>query len=364
VTAGALGETAPGATPRYVLLDGLRGLAAMSIVIHHFTAASGQRELFASASIAVDFFFCLSGFVIAHAYHRRLLAGMTFVEYASRRLVRLYPMYAVGLVLGVVAMALGKMQGLTDMDWDDIREAAFLNFVYVPYLNSNFVQFFEQRLVGTLFPFNNPAWSLFFGIVANFIYAAVIRRSSFIPALLMGLSAYALVWAMALFGEAPGWGARNMLGGFPRVFFAFFAGVVIFQLQGRAAGLPRPNSLGLALFIASIFAMPRFEGHSHYWLAATLLAMPLLVALASRATVPRGSLAARLCEYSGAVSYPIFCVHFPLLLLFAATFPHRVGVWTLLLFVVTTWVVSHLLLKYVDLPFRAWLSLKLGTATP
>jgi peptidoglycan/LPS O-acetylase OafA/YrhL len=44
-----------------VVLDGLRGLAATAIVIHHFTADTGHGEVFASAGIAVDLFFCLSG---------------------------------------------------------------------------------------------------------------------------------------------------------------------------------------------------------------------------------------------------------------------------------------------------------------
>ncbi|HET9652973.1 MAG TPA: acyltransferase family protein, partial [Usitatibacter sp.] len=97
-----------GAKPRYLLLDGLRGMAALVIVVHHFTALSGQREIFASASIAVDFFFCLGGFVIAHAYQERLLAGMSALEYTRRRVARLYPMYLVGLAIGLFALALGK----------------------------------------------------------------------------------------------------------------------------------------------------------------------------------------------------------------------------------------------------------------
>ena len=66
---------------RYVVLDGLRGVAALSIMLHHYTQHGGHRELFASAVISVDFFFCLSGFVIAYAYHGRLLAGMPLLQF-------------------------------------------------------------------------------------------------------------------------------------------------------------------------------------------------------------------------------------------------------------------------------------------
>jgi peptidoglycan/LPS O-acetylase OafA/YrhL len=52
--------------------------------------------------LAVDFFFVLSGFVLAHAYGQRLRAEMTTLDFMKVRLVRLYPLYA--LALGLSAM--------------------------------------------------------------------------------------------------------------------------------------------------------------------------------------------------------------------------------------------------------------------
>ncbi|HET9653111.1 MAG TPA: acyltransferase family protein, partial [Usitatibacter sp.] len=95
----------PGAlATRYQLLDGLRGILALAVVVHHFTATSGRREIFASSALAVDFFFCLSGFVIAHAYEAQLRAGMPIASFMARRLRRLYPLYIAGLVLGTMAV--------------------------------------------------------------------------------------------------------------------------------------------------------------------------------------------------------------------------------------------------------------------
>lgn len=62
---------------RYVFLDGLRGVAALAIVIHHFTQHSvGHRAVFSSAAIGVELFFCLGGFVLANPYHERLILGI------------------------------------------------------------------------------------------------------------------------------------------------------------------------------------------------------------------------------------------------------------------------------------------------
>jgi peptidoglycan/LPS O-acetylase OafA/YrhL len=56
----------------FEILDGLRGIAALSIVLFHFMEIVYQpsKNFIAHGFLAVDFFFCLSGFVIAYAYHQ------------------------------------------------------------------------------------------------------------------------------------------------------------------------------------------------------------------------------------------------------------------------------------------------------
>ena len=86
------------AKQHYEILDGLRGIAAVSVVVFHFMeiAVPDYSDSFiAHAYLAVDFFFCLSGFVIAYAYDSRLRqigVGMFF----KLRLIRLHPLVIVG----------------------------------------------------------------------------------------------------------------------------------------------------------------------------------------------------------------------------------------------------------------------------
>ncbi|HZZ92447.1 MAG TPA: acyltransferase [Usitatibacter sp.] len=341
------------ADSRYLLLDGLRGLAAVIIVVHHFTSVSGMHETFASASIAVDFFFCLGGFVIAHAYHERLVAGMPLREYLRLRLHRLYPMFLMGIAIGVVALAVSHTVGATDLSWAGIEEAAFLNTLYMPYLNSNYLQLFHTRITGPIFPLNGPYWSLFFALFANGIYALVIRRSRLAPAILMVV---ACIWMLSIesMGEAPGWSTRNIVGGFPRVTFAFFAGVVIFQLQPWLKRVPRLHGGLIVAGAVAMLSVPHFRGHVYYWLAATVIAVPMLVILAGRHTSLSGRWSRQLCTFSADMSYPIFCLHYPILILFGATFTEV----THLLFVVyvaTSLVAAYMLHRYVERPMRGWL---------
>ncbi len=60
---------------RYHTLDGMRGIAAIFVMLFHYFASSGQKWLM-NGFIAVDFFFVLSGFVVLHSYGQKLLSGM------------------------------------------------------------------------------------------------------------------------------------------------------------------------------------------------------------------------------------------------------------------------------------------------
>src|SRR6202030_1461808 len=83
---------------RYVSLDALRGVAALMVALMH-ASIRWQPKMAPSAHLAVDFFFILSGFVVAEAYDARLKSSMTFGEFALARVMRLWPMIVAGVLL-------------------------------------------------------------------------------------------------------------------------------------------------------------------------------------------------------------------------------------------------------------------------
>src|SRR5882762_11377334 len=89
----------------FVLLDALRGAAALCVVVYHYVGIlyNHKWEWPPSAFLAVDFFFLLSGFVIMHAYARRLAAGMPTQQFFMVRLIRLYPLYFLGTTIPIIA---------------------------------------------------------------------------------------------------------------------------------------------------------------------------------------------------------------------------------------------------------------------
>ena len=88
--------------PHYEILDGLRGVAALLVVVFHLCeahATSHFDQLLNHGYLAVDFFFALSGFVIGYAYDDRW-GRMTVGGFFKRRLIRLQPMVVLGMAVG------------------------------------------------------------------------------------------------------------------------------------------------------------------------------------------------------------------------------------------------------------------------
>src|ERR1700750_3181305 len=88
----------------FEILDGLRGVAAIAIVTFHFMEvvySDYSKNFIGHGFLAVDFFFCLSGFVIAYAYDDRL-AKMGVIEFFKSRLIRLHPLVVFGSVIGLL----------------------------------------------------------------------------------------------------------------------------------------------------------------------------------------------------------------------------------------------------------------------
>lgn len=98
--------------PHYAILDGLRGVAALTVIWYHVFegfATSPLDQKFNHGYLAVDFFFILSGFVVGYAYDdrwagRRAGGGMRMRDFLKRRIVRLHPMVVLGSVLEAVCV--------------------------------------------------------------------------------------------------------------------------------------------------------------------------------------------------------------------------------------------------------------------
>lgn len=286
-------------------LDGLRGVAALLVVAHHLEEQMGSYGLFYRGFLAVDFFFVLSGFVIGLAYENRLESGMALASFARVRIIRLYPMLATGAVIGAVAALIMGVHL-------NLFVALPAHLLLIPAISGG----------GLLFALNPAFWSLMLELGANITHAITFRWLSTRllavlvagAAVLIGLTA----WKMTNLGG--GWGPTNAWVGIPRVAFSYGAGLLLYRFHAagklNTPALPFPVLAGL---LCAAILGGSFARHWIYDVVAATVLFPAIVALGASSTVGREIKAAM---WLGLISYPIYAVHNPLVLLWGQYAPH------------------------------------------
>jgi peptidoglycan/LPS O-acetylase OafA/YrhL len=376
--------------PRYEILDGLRGVAALMIVAFHLmeTYSTGPKDqIINHGYLAVDFFFVLSGFVIGYAYDDRWDRMSTW-NFIKRRLVRLHPMVIFGCVLGAL---LFYFSGCEEFSLVDQTSVGMLLLVLlwcctiVPLPGSMDIRGWAETN-----PLDGPVWTLQWEYLANLLYAFVIRR---LPkkALAVCVGCFAVMTVLLCFnvnwlgvwddGRAAaytvigGWSLTpdQLLIGATRLLYPFFAGLLLSRLHRLIK--VRGGFWWCGLLVAVLLAMPRIGGDAHPWenglfeCVAILVLFPLVVSMGAGSTV-QGKFSVVVCKFFGNVSYPLYITHFPLIYIQKAWVQNHpeatpgqniaVCVSLYLLAVVNAYAAFTL----YDKPVRAWLKGKLFHKAP
>lgn len=370
--------------PHYELLDGLRGVAAILVLIYHifegFAFAestngegSGLITTLNHGHIAVDFFFILSGFVISYAYDDRW-GKMSLGGFFKRRLIRLHPMLIMGAVVGVISFLLTGCQQwsgeVTPISW--VMIALLLTIFMVPALPG---LPYEVRGNGEMFPLNGPMWSLFFEYIGNILYALVIRRLStkllaVLTAILGVLHAWIFVGDLSGYDSVGiGWtiDTINFWGGLVRMLFPFSMGMLL-------ARTFKPREVKGAFWICSamlitVFAVPYIAKsgaislNSLYEVVCIAVIFPFIVWLGA---CGKGgdNYTGRINNFLGELSYPLYIVHYPIMYIFykwlienrCYTLGDTLGLSALV--VLSSVALAYACLKLYDEPVRKWLARK------
>ena len=346
-----------GTKKHFVILDGLRGIAALAIVIFHFMEwifPDVSKNFIGHGFLAVDFFFCLSGFVIAYAYDDRIQkAG--FTEFFKARLIRLHPLVILGSILGLLAFFLDPYTSEAAAYGVGKLTLLFLgSMLLIP------APVMEERGFN-LFGFNAPSWSLFWEYIANIFYALILCKINRpILIILLILSAGTLSVVSYRTGNLlGGWAGDNFWDGGARVFYSFLAGILVFRYN-----LVVRNKLGfafLAMLLMLAFIMPSTKWN---WLAELLVALiyfPLLVALGAGSAISKRL--TKPCEFSGNISYPLYMTHYWAIWIFGHYYTSvkpSMGRVTLVVIggAVFLILLAYLTMRFFDVPVRRYLSQK------
>jgi peptidoglycan/LPS O-acetylase OafA/YrhL len=361
---------------RYAALDGLRGAAAMVVLLFHVPWTSHLLAVPALANgyLSVDLFFMLSGFVIAAAYEARLADRGAAADFLKRRFFRVYPLHFVvllALVLIEAARLAAQHAGLMT------GQPAFTGSHSPGQL---VVQLLFLQGSG-LFPdlgWNVPSWSVSAEFVAYFLFATagllgLLRRPRLVAA--AGIAGFAIYLAIDLHSGQVGT-IRHLA---PiRCAAGFAIGAMLFGLGGghlhRALSSAPDRVLSALQTALALVLLATLSFCAGRW---SVLNIPVLAALLFSLQFDRGGGATFLCsrplQALGRWSYSIYLLHLALMLQIAAVLAHfgapvgldalggeqvRLPLWEgdLLMVAVIVAVVALAALTYrsIEAPAREW----------
>jgi len=294
---------------RFRALDSWRGICALLVAAHHLEVRGFfyWQPLVRNAWLFVDFFFVLSGFVIAHAYGENLSHGQEIRSFVIRRFARLWPLHAT-ILAALVAI-----------------EFFHLAISHIHPIAGDYVAFSEGRspyaivtdffLVQSfgLHPFetwNGPAWSISVEFFTYLLFAAV---SAAAPkrSLRLLLSLVLAVGGVIVLARYSDFGMRETFHwSLPRCVFGFFLGTLTYEAWRRGAcDVVRGTGAEIAAIVLVLVFVTLVPGHAALeYLATPLFCVVVLVFAADRGFVSR-ALAMSGPSALGRWSYSIYMVH-------------------------------------------------------
>lgn len=286
-------------TPHYLGIDLLRGLGALLVLLFHEAQVFPGRTIFDHGYLAVDMFFMLSGFVLAARFEHDLrTSALSPLNYIILRFRRLYPLVAVGVLLGICVAKTGVIA------CGPLSQEALTHLLILPSLSGGF-----------LFALNPALWSVFAELWINLAHAIIApllttRRL----VLLTTLTGVGLAVGIITHGSADmGSSAGTLSLGLIRTAFGFFVGVLSWRWKTHNAARMWGHQGCAVLFIFVVIVAGLVDDSRGLVDIAAILSFAVILKLAAEAKLE--GLGAMLAKYAARISFPLYAIHYPILFL-------------------------------------------------
>jgi len=315
---------------KLVVLESLRGVAAISVAFFHFNTGSIFNNGFTNnAWLMVDFFFVLSGFVIAFNYLENISSWSKLINFQKKRFFRLYPLHFIMLIVFLI-IEIAKYLVETNFELVANNPA---------FSKNNFISFFAnllliQNWILSSLTFNQPSWS----ISSEFFIYTLFALTVFIFKNKKNLIFVFLLINILIFGfliNHYGIAAEGFRGNI-RCIYSFSIGAVIYYLYFilREKFLLSSSIISIFLIFFSVFIVSNNgdKNSNFIELVPVLFGITILsIVLTSKSTLVYNLLSFKWLVYLGTISYGIYMIHdalwwiFKQVLKFIFKYPVEVG---------------------------------------
>lgn len=337
-------------------LDLVRGVAALVVLIYHADFMFGLRgQLLPAGYLAVDLFFVLSGFVLSLNYGSQIMNRTASLwSYAAARFARLYPLFLATTAIGVFIMTLRHQTRYGYIDTIPLLKSAFANLLMLP-------SFATPYDIQTLYIFNPATWSIFFEVIASFLFFFYIgrasRRALIVLACLSGAALVATIVAMDTVDL--GYATFNFWAGFPRVVYSFTVGVLIQRAFATSPWrMPRAVLFVMLLALLAVMQVKLFLPASPVFdCFAVLFFLPAVVVVS--AGVSLDGMWRSIATFLGEISYSVYLLQGALIIIAAGLAQalagekiYDLGIWVGFVFVPCAMILSFATYRLYEKPAR------------
>lgn len=307
--AAAPAAQAQGQRAFFTPLEAFRGIAALSVAWFHSAFQNLDKPLLIKpGNIYVDFFFVLSGFVLMHAYMKRIERGMGFYEFAALRLARLWPLHFFMLMVWVmyngVQVFAYEAYGFGDGGKD---HNTLLTFFYNVFL-------IHSLGVVDHLTWNYPSWSIsveYYSYLVFFVLIVLFMKARYTACAVTAGLAFAALFAISHVRGSPSILASHDFG-IVRCIAGIFSGAAVYGLYLRypvRLGTAALTAAELAAVAAAVYFIAQSVDDKWMQFGAMICFMVLIYVFSNGTGLLSRILSLAPFRFLGTVSYSVYMVH-------------------------------------------------------
>jgi peptidoglycan/LPS O-acetylase OafA/YrhL len=339
-------------------IDGLRAIAVLSVIAFHIAPAR-----FKGGFVGVDIFFVISGFLISSIIYKELeSSSFSIVEFYVRRIRRIYP----ALLLVLLAVCVAGWIFLLPSDFVVLGKQILGGSTF----SANFVLWWQSGYFSpeaALKPLLH-LWSLgveeqyylIFPLICIAFYRSRSRWT--LPTAFLALAVVSMLVNVAFVSK---YAAATFFLPFSRLWELFVgAGLSLFFQRNLQA--PWENQLlekwkhgvgflGLAILVASVFAIDQLDPFPGWWAVLPTIGTVLVIVAGQTSLANRYILSSKLAVFVGLISYPLYLWHWPILSFMriaTSTWGVKISRLQKGAMIIVAFLLASLTYRFIELPIR------------